>query len=151
MIADRAAKIFEQLFCEAFLTPATASWVFSPHFPTHLPNIGRRAGPAPGWPTYAAEDRFRPRLWTRSNDFSLDRPAPKAIFLNSPHNRRVGVTTEEDLRGLADLVRGRDVAVFSDEPDDQMVWRGTHIIRAWPSPACSTGASRPTRSASPTA
>jgi aspartate aminotransferase len=32
----------------------------------------------------------------------------------------------EDLKGLADLVRGRDVAVFSDEPYDRMVWRGRH-------------------------
>ena len=32
----------------------------------------------------------------------------------------------EDLEGLANLVRGRDVAVFSDEPYDRMVWRGRH-------------------------
>ncbi len=30
------------------------------------------------------------------------------------------------MRGLADLVRGRDIAIFSDEPYDQMVWRGRH-------------------------
>ena len=53
-------------------------------------------------------------------------PQPKAIFLNSPHNPTGGVATEDDLRGLADLVRGRDVAVFSDEPYCHMVWRGRH-------------------------
>src|SRR2546423_1622864 len=37
-----------------------------------------------------------------------------------------GVAAEDDLRGLADLVRGRDIAVLSDEPYDQMVWRGRH-------------------------
>jgi aspartate aminotransferase len=36
------------------------------------------------------------------------------------------VATGEDLEGLADLVRGRNVAVFSDEPYDRMVWRGKH-------------------------
>ncbi len=53
-------------------------------------------------------------------------PRPKAIFLNSPHNPTGGVATEDDLRGLADLVRGRDVAVLSDEPYSHMVWRGRH-------------------------
>jgi aspartate aminotransferase len=36
------------------------------------------------------------------------------------------VATAEDLRGLADLVRGRNVAVFSDEPYCHMVWTGKH-------------------------
>ncbi|MCI0464078.1 MAG: pyridoxal phosphate-dependent aminotransferase, partial [Gemmataceae bacterium] len=50
----------------------------------------------------------------------------RAIFLNSPHNPTGGVTPQEDLRALADLVRGRDVAVFSDEPYCHMVWEGRH-------------------------
>ena len=53
-------------------------------------------------------------------------PSPKAIFLNSPHNPTGGVATTDDLAGLAGLIRGRDVAVFSDEPYDAMVWRGRH-------------------------
>ena len=48
------------------------------------------------------------------------------IFLNSPHNPTGGVATLEDLKGIAELVRGKDVAVFSDEPYDRMVWRGRH-------------------------
>ena len=57
----------------------------------------------------------------------LDEDAqPKAVFLNSPHNPTGGVATAEDLRGLADLIRGRNVAVFSDEPYDCMVWNGRH-------------------------
>jgi len=53
-------------------------------------------------------------------------PRARAIFLNSPHNPTGGVATEEDLRGLADLIRGRDIAVFSDEPYCHMVWEGRH-------------------------
>jgi aspartate aminotransferase len=48
------------------------------------------------------------------------------MFLNSPHNPTGGVTTQEDLRRIADLVRGRNVAVFSDEPYCHMVWKGRH-------------------------
>jgi aspartate aminotransferase len=46
--------------------------------------------------------------------------------LNSPHNPTGGVATREDLTQIADAVRGRDVAIFSDEPYCHMVWRGSH-------------------------
>jgi aspartate aminotransferase len=58
--------------------------------------------------------------------FLNDTPRARAIFLNSPHNPTGGVATAEDMRGLAELVRGRDVAVFSDEPYCHMVWDGRH-------------------------
>jgi aspartate aminotransferase len=118
------AKIFEQLFCEVFLDPGDGVLVFSPHFPTYLPNIARRGARA--WlAELRAEDRFRPRLAAIEHFLRAD-SRPKAIFLNSPHNPTGGVATEEDLRGLADLIRSRDIAVLSDEPYDQMVWRGRH-------------------------
>jgi aspartate aminotransferase len=56
----------------------------------------------------------------------LRHPHAKAIFLNSPHNPTGGVATAEDLAGLANLVRGRNIAVFSDEPYCHMVWNGRH-------------------------
>ncbi len=70
------------------------------------------------------ENQFRPDL----NDVErfLKRPKAKALFLNSPHNPTGGVATVEDLRSLANLVRGRNVAVFSDEPYCHMVWSGKH-------------------------
>ncbi|HEY1602306.1 MAG TPA: aminotransferase class I/II-fold pyridoxal phosphate-dependent enzyme [Pirellulales bacterium] len=124
VIIGPGAKIFEQLFCETFLDAGDGVLVFSPFFPTYLPNIARRG--ARTWlADLRAEDRFRPRLDDVAR-FLREDPHPKAIFLNSPHNPTGGVATEEDLRGLADLIRGRDVAVFSDEPYDQMVWRGRH-------------------------
>jgi aspartate aminotransferase len=36
------------------------------------------------------------------------------------------VTTAEDLQKIADVVRGKNVAVFSDEPYCHMVWKGKH-------------------------
>ena len=39
----------------------------------------------------------------------------KLIILNSPHNPTGGVIPEADLRALADLVRGKDVMILSDE------------------------------------
>src|SRR5439155_5493764 len=70
------------------------------------------------------ENQFRPDLEDVKR--FLTTPRAKAIFLNSPHNPTGGVATAEDLRGLAELIRGRNVAVFSDEPYCHMVWRGRH-------------------------
>jgi aspartate aminotransferase len=98
--------------------------VFSPYFPTYIPNIARRGARA--WISDLKQEReFRPNL-DDVERFLAEDPHPKAIFLNSPHNPTGGVAAEEDLAGLADLVRGRDVAVLSDEPYDRMVWRGRH-------------------------
>jgi aspartate aminotransferase len=36
------------------------------------------------------------------------------------------VTTQQDLHDLADLIRGRDIVVFSDEPYCHMIWEGSH-------------------------
>lgn len=124
VVVGPGAKIFEQIFCETFLNPGDGVLVFSPYFPTYLPNIARRSARA--WlADLRSADRFRPRLDEIERFLSED-PHPRAIFLNSPHNPTGGVATEEDLRGIADLIRGRDIAVLCDEPYDQMVWRGRH-------------------------
>jgi aspartate aminotransferase len=118
------AKVFELFFCEAFLNPGDSVLVFSPHFPTYGPNIERR-GARMVCSTLRPENQFRPDLQDVERFLRADSRA-KAIFLNSPHNPTGGVATEDDLRGLADLIRGRDIAVFSDEPYCHMVWTGRH-------------------------
>jgi aspartate aminotransferase len=124
VVVGSGGKVFEQFFCEALLGPDDAVLVFTPHFPTFPPNIQRRAGRVVESPLRQANE-FRPDL----NDmerFVKHTPRAKAIFLNSPHNPTGGVATEADLRAIADLVRGRDIAVFSDEPYCHMVWSGRH-------------------------
>ena len=124
IVAGPGAKNFEQLFCEAFLNPKDGVLVFSPHFPTYGPNIGRRG--ARMCLSHLKQSRdFRPDL-DEVRAFLDNDPSPKAIFLNSPQNPTGGIALLEDLEGLAALVRGRDVAVFSDEPYDRMVWSGRH-------------------------
>ncbi len=123
-VVGPGAKIFEQFFCEAFLNPGDGCLVFSPHFPTYLPNIERRGARAVLKPL-RQETQFRPQV-SDIEDFLNEDPSPRGIFLNSPHNPTGGVTTEQDLRDIADLIRGRDVAVFSDEPYCHMVWEGRH-------------------------
>jgi aspartate aminotransferase len=124
VVVGPGAKVFEQFFCEAVLDPGDAVLVFSPHFPTYGPNIERRGARAVFAPL-RQENQFRPDL-NAVEKFVKETPRAKAIFLNSPHNPTGGVATAPDLRGLADLVRGKNIAVFSDEPYCHMVWTGNH-------------------------
>jgi aspartate aminotransferase len=124
VVIGPGAKVFEQFFCEAVLDPGDAVLVFSPHFPTYGPNIERR-GAQPIYAPLRQQNQFRPDL-NVVEQFVKKTPRAKAIFLNSPHNPTGGVATEEDLKALADLIRGRDIAVFSDEPYCHMVWEGRH-------------------------
>jgi len=124
IVAGPGAKVFEQFFCEAFLDPGDGVLVFSPYFPTYVPNILRR-GARPVFVPLRQSNEFRPDI-ADIERFLAEDPSPKAIFLNSPHNPTGGVATEQDLKQIADLIRGRNVAVFSDEPYCHMVWRGEH-------------------------
>jgi aspartate aminotransferase len=124
VVVGPGAKVFEQFFCEAILDPGDAVLVFTPQFPTYVPNIERRCAHVVYSPL-RQQNQFRPDL----NDvegFLRHTPRARAIFLNSPHNPTGGVASSDDLDGLATLVRGRDVAVFSDEPYCHMVWKGRH-------------------------
>ncbi|MYF60082.1 MAG: aminotransferase class I/II-fold pyridoxal phosphate-dependent enzyme, partial [Gammaproteobacteria bacterium] len=125
VVIATGTKVFEQYFCEAFVDPGDGVLVFSPYFPTYVPNILRRGG-RPVFTPLRQEDAFRPSL-AAVERFLADDPRPRAIFLNSPHNPTGGVATEDDFRGIADMVRGTRVAVFSDEPYCHMVWKGKHV------------------------
>lgn len=124
IIVAPGAKPFEQFFCEAFLNPGDEVLVFEPAFPTYLPNIHRRGAQA----VFAAlrqANQFRPDP-ADVERFLKQSPRAKAIFLNTPHNPTGGVATQDDLVAITDLVRGRNIAIFSDEPYCHMVWEGVH-------------------------
>jgi aspartate aminotransferase len=124
IIVAPGAKVFEQYFCEAFLNPGDSVLVFGPYFPTYVPNILRREAKMVT-AALKQSNQFRPDIADIEN-FLKSEKSPKAIFLNSPHNPTGGVAQESDLRAIAELVRGKDVAVFSDEPYCHMVWEGQH-------------------------
>jgi aspartate aminotransferase len=124
VVVASGAKPFEQYFAEALVEPGDGVLVWSPHFPTYIPNLQRR-GARPVLVPLRPEHHFRPRAEDVRAFLATD-PKPRAIFLNSPHNPTGGVATREDLREIADVVRGTDLMVFSDEPYCHMVWRGRH-------------------------
>ncbi len=131
VVAGPGAKNFEQLFCEAFVNPGDGVLVFSPHFPTYPPNIQRR-GARVVLARLEAAKGFRPDP-EAVRRFVHEDPSPAAVFLNSPHNPTGGIATLEDFEAIAEILRDpglrgkrRNVAVFSDEPYDRMVWKGRH-------------------------
>jgi len=124
VIVGPGAKVFEQFFCEAFLDPGDACLLFSPAFPTYIPNLQRR-GAVPVFSVLKQGNQFRPDL-NDVEQFVKRTPRARAIFLNSPHNPTGGVATLDDLQAIGELVRERDIAIFSDEPYCHMVWQGQH-------------------------
>jgi aspartate aminotransferase len=124
IVVGPGAKVFEQFFCEAFLNPNDGCLVFSPYFPTYVPNILRRQA-RPVFAPLRQSNEFRPAI-ADIESFLENDPSPKAIMLNSPHNPTGGITTEEDLKNIADLIRGKNIAVFSAGPYCHVVWKGRH-------------------------
>ncbi len=124
IVIASGAKPFEQFFAEAVLDAGDGVLVFSPQFPTYVPNLERRGARAVLTPL-RVEDDFRPSAEAVRRFLSND-PKPKAIFLNSPHNPTGGVATRDDLAEIAEVVRGTNLMVFSDEPYCHMVWNGRH-------------------------
>src|SRR5947207_1537126 len=81
VVVGPGAKVFEQFFCEAFLDAGEACLLFSPTFPTYVPNLQRR-GAVPVFSALRQVNQFRPDL----NDverFVKQTPRARAIFLNS--------------------------------------------------------------------
>jgi aspartate aminotransferase len=124
IVVGSGAKPFEQYFAEAVLDPGDGVLVFSPQFPTYIPNLERRGARAVLAPLLVEQD-FRPTAEAVRRFLASD-PRPRGIILNSPHNPTGGVATRGDLAEIADIVRGSELMVFSDEPYCHMVWDGQH-------------------------
>jgi len=124
IVVASGAKPLEQYFAEAVLDPGDGVLVFSPQFPTYVPNIERRGARAVLAPL-KVENQFRPSAEDVRRFLASD-PSPRAMVLNSPHNPTGGVATRDDLAQIAEVVRRTDLMVFSDEPYCHMVWGGKH-------------------------
>ncbi len=58
-------------------------------------------------------------------------PKTRLLLLNSPHNPTGSVLREQDLQALADIVRGTNVLIMSDEVYEHMVYDGrSHLSLA---------------------
>src|SRR5262249_56048016 len=103
VVVARGAKPFEQYFAEAVLEPGDGVLVFSPQFPTYVPNLQRRGARAVMAPL-RVENAFRPSAEDVRHFLATD-PRPRAILLNSPHNPTPGPPPPPHLPALPPLLR----------------------------------------------
>ncbi len=95
--------------------------------------------PDPGFPIYESAVSFAggrpvPVPLREERSFRLDvadiqarlTDRTRLIILNSPHNPTGSVLTAEDLEAIADLVRGRDLYVLSDEIYSRIIYDADH-------------------------
>ncbi len=95
--------------------------------------------PDPGFPIYASLVNFVggvpvPLTLREDRAFRLDldelaaklTPRSRMLILNSPHNPCGSALTAADLHAIAELVRGRDIVVLSDEIYSRMTYGAPH-------------------------
>ncbi|MGH7682677.1 MAG: pyridoxal phosphate-dependent aminotransferase, partial [Candidatus Eiseniibacteriota bacterium] len=95
--------------------------------------------PNPGFPIYESAVRFAggkavslPLKESRGFRFGaadiepLLTPKTRMLILNSPHNPTGSMLTPKDLDEIANLVRGRDIFILSDEIYGKIVYDGKH-------------------------
>ena len=95
--------------------------------------------PNPGFPIYESVIRFVgaravPLPLREERDFGLDleelksliSDRTKLIILNSPHNPTGGVLSEQDVRGVSEIIGDRNIMVLSDEIYSRLVFEGQH-------------------------
>jgi len=77
-------------------------------------------------------------------DFSLDlerikaalSPRTRMIVLNTPHNPSGALVSREELDQLAELIRGRDIYLLSDEVYEHLVFDDVPTSACWPMRSC---------------
>ena len=103
----------------ALVHPGDEVIAFTPVYDSYAPSVELQGGKV----VYAdlAPPAYRPD-WAAVA--ALVTPRTRMIIVNSPHNPTGSVWTSEDLQALADIVRGTDIVILSDEVYEHMVYDG---------------------------
>jgi methionine aminotransferase len=103
----------------AFVRPGDEVIVFEPVYDSYVPaieTVGGTAVPAQlHFPDYAPD-------WAQVK--ALITPRTRMIIVNSPHNPTGSLLTAADLERLAELVRGTDIVILSDEVYEHILFDG---------------------------
>lgn len=107
---------------QAVIGPGDEAIVFDPSYDSYDPAVrlaGARCIRIPLMPPGFRYD------WDRVRAAINDRT--RLILFNSPHNPACTAASREDLNALADVIRGKDILVISDEVYEHVVYDGrTH-------------------------
>ncbi|TRO14078.1 pyridoxal phosphate-dependent aminotransferase [Ectopseudomonas mendocina] len=111
----------EAIFCavQALIHPGDEAIVLDPCYDSYEPSVelaGGRCVHVPlALPDFAVD-------WQRLADAIT--PRTRLIFLNSPHNPSGALLTRADQDKLAELIRGRNIHVISDEVYEHLIYDG---------------------------
>lgn len=103
----------------AIVHPGDEVIIFEPVYDSYEPVI-RMNGGLPVFATLKFPD-YRPD-WEQVR--ALITPRTRAIIINTPHNPTATCWPAEDMNALADLLRGTDIFLISDEVYEHMVFDG---------------------------
>lgn len=109
----------------AIVLPGDEVIIFEPVYDSYEPVI-RLNGGVPVYARLAFPD-YRPD-WNAVR--ALITPRTRAIMINTPHNPTATVWPREDMEALADLLRGTDIILISDEVYEHMVYDGARHVSA---------------------
>ncbi len=121
-VACGAKHILYNLF-QVLLDPGDEVIVPAPYWVSYPDQIQLAGGRPVILPT-AEEDGFRMR--PEALEAALT-PRTKALVLNSPSNPTGALYTKADLEALAEVLRGRDVVVVSDDIYHRLVYGGARF------------------------
>jgi methionine aminotransferase len=104
---------------QAVVGPGDEVIMFDPSYDSYDPAVRLAGGRCVRLPLMPPTFRYD---WDRVRAAINDRT--RLILFNSPHNPACTAATMEDLNALADVIRGRDILVMSDEVYEHVVYDG---------------------------
>jgi methionine aminotransferase len=131
--AGGTQALFTAVAC--MVRPGDEVIVFEPVYDSYVPAIELNGGRAVR--ARLAHPGYRPD-WAEVR--RLVTPRTRLLMMNTPHNPSGAVWGEADLRALADLVRGTDIAIVSDEVYEHILFDGRRheSCARWPELASRT-------------
>lgn len=104
---------------QAVVAPKDEAIAFDPAYDSYDPAVRLAGGRCIRLPLMPPDFRYD---WGRVRDAISERT--RLILFNSPHNPSCTVATRADLDALAELIRGKDILVLSDEVYEHVVYDG---------------------------
>jgi len=120
LVTPAKQALFEAIL--ASVEPGDEVVITDPAWVSYEPMI-RLAGGKPVVVTVDARDEFR---MLPEDVASVLTPRAKLLIVNSPNNPTGSVLRSEDVRGLCDLAKDKDLWVLSDEIYEKLVFDGQH-------------------------